>query len=168
MPCGDRAGTLSTSGRDQAQRDSAGLAQPSPSQVSDPRSESSLHCRAPHLGAVWVPWPCSHSAFSLSQQCAGSNVPVVSTPGCSQCAEEPSSSGGVSLMYSWGEGQESSVVWAISPFWLLPLLPLFVCFPGKAWDRHGASASYRAWDSRLPSSSLKIAGKPRKAKIGQV
>lgn len=122
--------------------------------------------RAPHPGAVWVPWPCSHSAFSLSQQCATSNVPVVSTPGCSQCAGEPSSSDGVSLMYGWGEGQESSTVWAIYPFWPLPLLLLFLSFPRKAWDRHGASASYQARDSRLPSNSLKIAGELRKAEIG--
>ena len=136
--------------------------------MSHPWSESSLHCRALCPGTVWVPWPCSHSAFFLSQQCTTSNVPVVSTAGCSQCVEEPSSSDGVSLMYGGGEGQESSAVWAISPFWPLPLLPLFVSFPRKAWDRRGASASYQAWDSCLPSSSLKIAGEPRKAEIAQV
>lgn len=123
---------------------------------------------APRPGTVWVPWPCSHLAFSLSRQRATSNVPIVSTPGWSQCAEEPSSSSGVSLMYGWGEGQEISAVWAISPFWHLPLLPFFVSFPRKAWDRHGASASYEAWDSRLPSSSLKLAGEPQKAEIAQV
>lgn len=96
---------------------------------------------APRPGTVWVPWPCSHLAFSLSQQRATSNVPIVSTPGWSQCAEEPSSSSGVSLMYGWGEGQEISAVWAISPFWgpfCLCFLSLSL-FPG----RHGTGMGHQ-------------------------
>lgn len=67
--------------------------------------------------------------------------------------------------YSWDEEQGSSVVWAISPLWPLLLLPLFVSFVRKAWDRHAKSASYQVWDSWLPSSSLKIVGEPRKAEM---
>lgn len=67
--------------------------------------------------------------------------------------------------YSWDEEQGSSVVWAISPLWPLLLLPLFVSFVRKAWDRHAKSASYQVWDSWLPSSSLKIVGEPKKAEM---
>lgn len=57
------------------------------------------------------------------------------------------------------------MVWAISPLWPLLLLPLFVSFVRKAWDRHAKSASYQVWDSWLPSSSLKVVGEPRKAEM---
>lgn len=105
---------------------------------------------------------------SLSQQRAMSSVPIAGTHGCLEYGEQPSSSDGVSLTYSWGERQETLAVWATSPFWPLPLLPLVVSFPRRAPDRHGASAFYQAWDSRLPCSSLKTAGEPRKAEIATV
>lgn len=156
MPCGAKAGTLSTSGPDQAERDSAGLARPGC------RTRGASPARAAEPLAVWVPRPRHRSASPSLAVCR------------EQCARFRHSwlltlcGGALQLLYGWGDGQESSAVWAVSPFWSLPLLPLFVSLPRKAWDRHGASASYQAWDSRLPSGSLKIVGEPRKAEIAQV
>lgn len=77
MPCGDKAGTLSTSGLDQAERDSAALAQPSPSQVSDPWSESSLRCPSP------TPWGC---VGALAVQSLGFfPLPAVCHEQCARC-----------------------------------------------------------------------------------
>lgn len=45
------------------------------------------------------------------------------------------------------------------------LLPLFVSFARKAWDRHAKLAFYQVWESWLPFNSLKIAGEPRKAEM---